>query len=338
MNTDIVNISAKRSELQTELDEINDLIKITKGKTALQSLNNTKSELEHQIALLDSQAIEIAKKNKKIKGGLMKIRMKNRLNEIKKENRQLKKQIRKINKKDANKFKKTKKIIKKKDIDKHYEEHVVIAEIYKRGTLYTKKLRKDFVYVLEIDKNNKRQQYFYLNDFLDQVKEYDKKYDFKNTIEKFLSAADIIIKICYTGAQAIDIDLGDIEIKSINAITIHNRFVTNYLRYNAISNEYDITNDMIMNSYILNNQQANACFYTLLINTYKEQFEKINKSSGCKKYNFEMTYESLFKLFNPEHENLIEDDLDKIMYNNLSLTFNKSLVFFKKFHINLRCC
>ena len=70
--------------------------------------------------------------------------------------------------------------------------------------------------------------------------------------------------------------------------------------------------------YVENNYKANSCYFNILIDTFKKSFE------NNKHYKFKATYEDFCDLF----------DVD-LKEDNLGLTINKSLVFFKKFGIKL---
>jgi len=153
-------------------------------------------------------------------------------------------------------------------------------------------------------------------------------------MEKILSQYDIEIEILKGKIHKVN-KLEDIILESIDASTINNRFVSNTLYFDQLTHEHEIKSNILMNSYILNNQKANACFYDILINTYKDAIENAKHDDGRKIYKLEMTYVSLFRLFNPDYENFNDEEFEKIMNENMGLTLEKSKIFFEKFKLNL---
>jgi hypothetical protein len=89
---------------------------------------------------------------------------------------------------------------------------------------------------------------------------------------------------------------------------------------------YDINNDDLFNiiydPYITEHYHFNSCFLNIIIDTYRKAFEKKDKK-GIRYYS-ELTYESLCKILEIKHQN-----------NDIGLTINKSLAFFKKLKLGL---
>jgi hypothetical protein len=116
-----------------------------------------------------------------------------------------------------------------------------------------------------------------------------------------------------------------------NANTINNMFVLNTLKFNETTQDFEIKN--IKNKdYEINNKIPNACFYDVLIQTYKNKIENL-MINDKKVYSFKVNYESLYELFNGKCENEIE--LKIKMNNDMGLTFSKAKIFFEKFSLNL---
>jgi len=128
--------------------------------------------------------------------------------------------------------------------------------------------------------------------------------------------------------------INNLVIESKQANTINNMFVVNSLRFNDMLNKYEIKTTL-KNIDEIDNKIANACFYDVLIETYKSQIENSIKENGVKRYSFIVNYENLFKLFHPEINFNNVDDIKKIMYNNMGMTFPKSTLFFDKFGLDL---
>jgi len=154
------------------------------------------------------------------------------------------------------------------------------------------------------------------------------------TVVQLSSSSDATIEVLPKTMKIKKANIQNIRIREVTESTINNIFVENILKYDPITLNYEITSNFIMNSYILNNRIANACFYDVIINTYKKQIEESKKSDGVKRYKFELTYESLFRLCRPECAT--EEDIEKAMNNNMYLTFEKSIAFFEKFNLSLR--
>lgn len=163
------------------------------------------------------------------------------------------------------------------------------------------------------------------------------------TISNLLSCNDVIIEILPKSMRLSDLNIENIRLESINQSTINNKYTNNLLRYNPVSNDYVIEPNYLLNSYLLSNNIANACFYYIIINTYKKQFENKKDAWGYRINKFDLTFDSLHKLFNEELYNnsqLYDDkemeiEIDKTINKNMSLTFKQSTVFFKKFKLNL---
>jgi len=188
-----------------------------------------------------------------------------------------------------------------------------------------------------IDKSNKQKIFRKLKQFEEILGNGGaEEEEFMETVTNILSQCDIEIKIRDKLNEYHNEDIGDVELMSIDNSTINNRFAENLLKYDSISDNYEITPNIIMNSYVSTNQKANACFYDIILNTYKDAIEKLKDSKGYKVYNFEMTYASLLRFFNEEEcQDLNDEELDKIMNDKMPLTLNKSKKFFEKFHLNL---
>ena len=70
------------------------------------------------------------------------------------------------------------------------------------------------------------------------------------------------------------------------------------------------------------NVEDNSCYVKLIVKRFQKAFEKI--SQQYKSYKFELTTETLCDLCGIEYKN-----------ENIGLSINKSLAFFKKFHLGL---
>jgi len=94
-----------------------------------------------------------------------------------------------------------------------------------------------------------------------------------------------------------------------------------YINY-AVNKEAKSFNDLfeipISTDYCKDNYKSNSCFLNILVDTYHEVFNK------CKFYKFNGTYE--------EFAELLDIDLKN---DNIGISINKSMAFFKKFHLSL---
>ena len=93
-----------------------------------------------------------------------------------------------------------------------------------------------------------------------------------------------------------------------------------YINYN-INNDAKSFNELFnipVCDYVLDNYKANSCFINILVDTFRKSFE------NNKHYKFKATYEDFCDLLDIEMKN-----------DNMGLTINKSLVFFKKFGVKL---
>ena len=98
----------------------------------------------------------------------------------------------------------------------------------------------------------------------------DETNDFYREIAYFLSGCDIKIIIHKRNENnQQNANIQDIEIRNQNASTINNLYTRNYLMYNDNTEEYNITNKLKDNEYIVNNLHEKSCFFTLLIDVYK---------------------------------------------------------------------
>ena len=84
--------------------------------------------------------------------------------------------------------------------------------------------------------------------------------------------------------------------------------------------EYGVFNRYLnfdLKKTFLPNEKANSCFVNIIVNRFKDQFNN-------KKYKFKVNHETLCELCDIEYKN-----------ENIGLSINKSLVFFKKFQLGL---
>ena len=84
--------------------------------------------------------------------------------------------------------------------------------------------------------------------------------------------------------------------------------------------EYGVFNRYLnfdLKKTFLPNEKANSCFVNIIVNRFKDQFNN-------KKYKFKLNHETLCELCDIEYKN-----------ENIGLSINKSLVFFKKFQLGL---
>ena len=91
----------------------------------------------------------------------------------------------------------------------------------------------------------------------------------------------------------------------------------NYTKNNKATTFNDLFN-VPKTDYVQENYKANSCFLNILVNTYRKSFEK------CKHYKFNGTYEDFCDLLDIDMKN-----------DNIGITINKSLDFFKKFSLGL---
>ncbi len=81
--------------------------------------------------------------------------------------------------------------------------------------------------------------------------------------------------------------------------------------------------DIGLNKYTLDNYKANSCYLNLLIDTYKDQFDKKKDKNGYRLYK-ELTYESICETIGMELKN-----------ENMGLAIRQSLPFFEKYRLGL---
>ncbi|DAC81756.1 TPA_asm: S1H [Trichoplax MELD virus] len=86
---------------------------------------------------------------------------------------------------------------------------------------------------------------------------------------------------------------------------------------------YDKYLNFDLNQEVLSDTRANSCFVNLIVSKFEAAFGKVRKD-GTKYYRFNLTHESLCEICGINYQ---ED--------NIGLSVNKSLAFFKKFRIGL---
>ena len=99
-----------------------------------------------------------------------------------------------------------------------------------------------------------------------------------------------------------------------------------YTKYEP-SNDIQTFQDLFIkpeHDYILDNKKANSCFVTLIIDTYKNQFEKTRCEGGKKYINESLDYDYLTNLIGIEN-------LD----SDIGLSIEQSIAFFSKFNLGL---
>lgn len=370
MNFDDMNFDDffKFYKNENKLDEhniINNLDNKQKIKKQNNIINNDEQKIKNQINLLKKQLNDEKKKLldikniKKIEKNKKKSEYASNIIKMISEKKRLKREKKERNKKlrdERNKLKREeKKKLRKKD-DKLYiknDDEYVPCDIkitisgYKNGKFYKRKNNKE-IYISVNIKKGIHQKKFNFEEFkklTSLLNDDECKSEFITVVyhlssglvaigeevKETLNNNELRFKIVKHEDKEINKDISDIESTNINQSTINNIFISNVFSYDPITLDYKITQENIMNSYLLDNQRGNACFYDIIINTYKDKIE--NKSTNGKAYKFILDYENLFNLFNPDCNN--EEEFEKNINCPLPLTFKKAVIFFEKFKIDL---
>jgi len=121
---------------------------------------------------------------------------------------------------------------------------------------------------------------------------------------------DILMKISHVNIQNVDVAPLTFELAkaydSTHALHLSNKFISNHIKTNSYTSQYVNENFLV-----------GSCWYSLIIDTYKESIEKRYK-------NFDLTYDSLHQILFPEQP--LKDDYNGASYKDV-------LPFFKKYKL-----
>ena len=151
----------------------------------------------------------------------------------------------------------------------------------------------------------------YFRQYLSTFNEFENVQDTLMFITQSKDPANILLKI--ESVQVQDINNADINFESTKAF---NSYASIHL-----SNKY-IQNDLLRNAYtsqyIKESVVENSCWYSLIIDTYKEPMEKYYKKG------FKLTYETLHQMLFPDTE---------LKGSNNGASYKDVLPFFKKYKL-----
>lgn len=117
----------------------------------------------------------------------------------------------------------------------------------------------------------------------------------------------------------------DQKINNLHSGGIEKKIMNRYINYD-LNNEAQIFNDLfdieIDTKYVLDNFKANSCYINTIVDTYYKPFEQ-TKNNGKRRY-AELTYQKLCDILKIKHEE-----------QNIGLSINQSLNFFKRYRLGL---
>lgn len=149
--------------------------------------------------------------------------------------------------------------------------------------------------------------------------------DMKETLDRITQSGDLSLIITKNvtnvrGGGNVHRPLDDELFADIDNSMIYNKFITYDLKMQAKT--FGEMFNIVYERYTLDNYKANSCFFNLIVDTYRPQFQKL-KPDGKRMYS-DLTYESLCDLLAIKYKD-----------RDMGLAIRDSIPFFEKFHLGL---
>lgn len=155
-------------------------------------------------------------------------------------------------------------------------------------------------------------------------------YEIKKRFDDIASALDAIklTNIKEVAPNTLSVPINEISIrKDTTEQFINNRFISYMINYDSASLDKFVSLNY-MNQFTIDKYRANACLFTIIIDTYKNAIEKNYKCPLEEKREDWFDYEFLWNLIYPERK------FSKI--GELPTTFKHSIKYFEKYNLGLR--